>query len=118
MPRERKTVNQKEKLVSFRITADIQEKLDRDAKEIDISPSQFARNIILKYYREKNARLSEPSYVQETTVQYSEMDKPTLKLIIKEELANAIENMILSDEMVDKFLNELSNKALEKLIKK
>jgi lipoate-protein ligase A len=108
----------KDNKIAFRLEDDYFKRLEEDSAVVDISPSLFARSLIMKHYQQMNARSSGPSYVQETVVKYSEMDNQTLRNIIKEELSHAIENMVLSDEIIDKFLNEMSTKALEKLSKK
>jgi hypothetical protein len=66
MARTKKAGERNDELVSFRVSGDIKRKLDLNASELNISPSQFARNIIIKYYENTDAR----PFVSETGHDY------------------------------------------------
>ncbi len=108
----------KQDQISFRVSGEINDRLTADANELNISTSQFARNIIMRYYQQKDARALLPPSVHESARKYSDIDRIMIDTTIKEALDEAMENIVLSDEFVDNFLDKMSVKALERLGKK
>jgi hypothetical protein len=96
MPRKEQPKEYKEHLLSFRVTTTIIEKIEADAKQLDISPSQTARNIIVRYYENLNAR----PMVNEKSSEYK-INQPDIQVSINQYFNS--EQVLITSRLVDKF---------------
>jgi hypothetical protein len=114
MVQTRKGKETKPDQISFRVSINVRKKLESDAETLGISSSQFARNIIVKYYQKSHAR----NEVHETGFEYNPIDRENIKKIIQQEIKGTIDKILFTETNVDKLLDAMSERALEKRIEK